>query len=77
MPPPRRIEDLSEQAIAAVARRREIYSVELAHDLGIGIGRAASVLRKLEAAGILRSRLADSPRSGIGRRYFRLVARPQ
>lgn len=47
-----------------------VYSVEVAKALGARIATVASVLRTLEAEGLLLSEFRPAVRSGLGRRYY-------
>lgn len=62
----------ADTAMEVVRARGDIYSVELAAATGWTESHASLVLKALEADGLLTSTMEPSPKSGLGRRYFRL-----
>lgn len=63
----------------ALAAEREVYSVEVAKELGIGVSNALAMLRDLENRGLLLSRFvppSECGDRGPGRRYFRAAGAP-
>ncbi len=70
-----------QRILALLGDGRERYSVEVAEAMGLGLrgyARAGNRLRQLEAGGALVSRFVEGKdcggRSGLGRRYFRIVS---
>lgn len=62
-----------DKVLRYIRRVDEAYSVEAAGVLRCSSHSAASVLRRLEIEGFLVSRLEPSPKSGLGRRYYKLT----
>jgi hypothetical protein len=51
--------------------RRDVYSVDVAAELGWSVGRAVWLLKSMQSDGVLVSVKRMSPLSGQGRRYYR------
>jgi len=71
----RRARDAEQEIVLELFREQpsaERYSVEVARATGMPVSRTYGRLQALQSAGLLESRMLVSPKSGHGRRYYRL-----
>lgn len=72
-PKPISNDELDELAVSLIKVGGPMYCVDLARVAGVRARRARSALDRMERAGKLVSEMKRSPKSGHGRRYFKLV----
>jgi len=67
-------ERIRQRVLELVAARGEVYSAEVARELGLRCATAKDWLLRLERGGLLCGERRPVSHSGLGRRYFRVAA---